>query len=44
MDDVLFLVLDESAEGRVNDAFWRACCAGGVEDVKRMGSREWGER
>ena len=34
--DVLFFVLYESPEGRVNYAFWLAGCAGAVQDIDRM--------
>lgn len=37
MDDVFFLVLEERAEGGVNDTFGRAGRARGVEDVEWVG-------
>ncbi|KFY29853.1 hypothetical protein V493_02220, partial [Pseudogymnoascus sp. VKM F-4281 (FW-2241)] len=43
VNDVLFLVLDERAEGRVHYALWRAGGAGGVEDVERVRGGEGGE-
>ena len=43
VQDVLFLVLQQRAEGRVDDAFGRAGGAGGVEDVEGVRGREGGE-
>lgn len=43
MQVMLFLVLEESAAGTVNDGFGQTGCTARVEDVKRLRGRQLGE-
>ena len=43
VEEVLFFVLDQRADGAVEDAFRGARCAGGIEDVDRVVGGELGE-